>query len=73
MSAVRSKRWGAITVGTLYMTAAAAASMCPQGGPLDLTSHRLLGGWAADCAAHVLSAPAEGTVLGDRRPRVGRS
>ena len=25
-----------------------------RGGPLDLTRHRLLAGWAADCAEHVL-------------------
>ncbi len=25
-----------------------------RGGPLDLTRHRLLASWAADCAAHVL-------------------
>ena len=26
----------------------------PRGGPLDLTRHRLLASWAADCAEHVL-------------------
>lgn len=33
-----------------------------RGGPLDLTRHRLLAGWAADCAEHVLP------LFADRHP-----
>jgi hypothetical protein len=40
-----------------------------RGGPLDLTRHRLLATWAADCAEHVLHLFAR-THPDDDRPRL---
>ncbi len=40
-----------------------------RGGPLDLTRHRLLASWAADCAEHVLPLFARGHP-DDERPRL---
>src|SRR5262245_15680496 len=38
-----------------------------RGGPLDVTRHRLLAAWAADCAEHVL--PLLEACSSDERPR----
>jgi len=40
-----------------------------RGGPLDVTSHRLLAGWAAECAGHVLRLFAAAHP-DDERPRL---
>ena len=40
-----------------------------RGGPLDLTSHRLLAGWAAECAGHVQPL-VDAACAHDDRPRL---